>query len=98
MTKELERRLDEELKRACTAAARAAIKKGMRAEEMQRAAEEAANVTASAVIRRFMDAHNLDCVTSRIKVSLEVGPRKVVEFERDPTTLELMRSTTRTVL
>ena len=82
----------------CTKAARAAINKGMRAEEMKRAAKEAAHVAAGTVIRRFMDEHNLDRVTSNISVSLEVGPRKVAEFERDPATLEVVRSTTRTVL
>ena len=61
-TEQLEHKLNEELKRACTEAARAAIKKGMGTEEMNRAAKEAADVAAGAVIRRFMDKHNLGYV------------------------------------
>ena len=103
MTKELEQKLIEEVERTWNAAVRAAIKKhkGLSVPEMKKAVWSEAINARDAVIRRFMDEHNLDyvrCDNSKFKIEFEVGPRKVVEFERDPATQELVRSVTRTVL
>ena len=76
---ELERMLNEELKRVCAEAARSAIRPGMTADEMKRAAKEAAHVAADAVISRFIDKYDLDSVSSKINVRLsEVGVSFVV--------------------
>lgn len=96
----LAQKVNEEVKRACQQAAEAALKAlGPNASAHQRktAVQRAVYEARDALIPRLMEEHNLTSVATEIKVSVEVEPRKVTEYERDPVTKEIVRSITRTI-